>query len=620
MKRFPALVFAQTEIKSQTRDRNKIPVKKTWNLLDLYPSDEAWTEAKKKLVFQFDEILPFKGKLSTSASQLLACLELNSFISKEFARLMSYASMKSDQDTRDSNSLSMKQEMEHLGTEFSSKAAFIEPEILKMDEATIERFLAEESGLKIYEFYLQDLQRRKAHKLSEKEERILAEAGLMADAPYSIYNIFSNAELPYPEVKLSDGMLVQVNQAGYARYRELLNRQDREAVFQAFFGTFNKFQRTIGTQLYAAVKKDMFYARTRGYNSCLERALDENNIPVAVYQTLIENVNANLKTFHRYLNLRKRMLGVDTLKYFDLYVPVVKGIDLQYTVDQAKEMTLEALKPLGEAYVNALKGGFESRWIDVYPTHGKRSGAYANGSAYDVHPYILMNFNGLYDDVSTLAHEVGHAMHSYFSNKHQPYPTADYAIFVAEVASTLNEALLIRKLLEEIEDENIRLSLLIKYLDGIKGTVFRQTQFAEFELKMHEMAERGQPLTGDTLTKLYTKIVRKYYGHDQKVCIVEDLYTVEWAYVPHFYYNFYVYQYATSFTASTALAAKLLSGEKGALEKYIEFLSSGGSDYPITLLKKAGVDLTTSEPFDETMEAMNRTMDEIERILERKGR
>jgi len=608
--------FSQTQVLSQTLERAEVPVEHTWKLEDLYTSNEAWNKAKQKWAAQFDNILKYKGKLANSASELLACLEFNSDISKEFDRLQSCASMKSDQDVRDSKYLAMKQELQQLVTDYSSKASFIEPQIAGMDKQKIDEFIAEETGLKIYKMYLYDIQRRKAHKLSEKEEKILAEAGLLADGPYSIFSVFSNAELPFPEIELSDGTMAKLNQAGYARYRALPNRKDRQAVFQAFWSCFSNFKRTFGTQLYAHVNKDIFYVRSRGYKSSLENALDKDNIPLEVYSSLIENVNHNLDSFHRYLNLKKRMLGVDTLKYSDVYAPVVKDVELKYTFDQANKLVLDAVKPLGEDYGQVVKEAFENRWIDVYPTPGKRMGAYSNGSAYDVHPYILLNFNGQYDDVSTLAHELGHTMHSFYSNKNQPYPTADYSTFVAEVASTFNEALLINKMLKEIQDKDIRLSLLMNYLDGIKGTVFRQTQFAEFELRIHEKAEQGEPLTGDVLSELYGDILKKYYGHDKGICHIEDLYTVEWAYIPHFYYNFYVYQYATSFTASTALAEKVLSEEEGALEKYIEFISAGGSDYPINILKKAGVDMTGPEPFDKTIAVMNRTMDEIEAILE----
>jgi len=612
------LLISQKHVLSQVRERSEIPVNDTWNLRDLYASDQLWNETKENLVAQFDKVLKYKGKLASSASELLACLEFNSNISKEIDRLFSYVSMKSDEDTRNSKYLGMKQQLEQLITDYSSKASFIEPEIAKMDNQKIDDFILKEPSLKIFKMYLYDIQRMKAHRLSEKEEKILAEAGLISDSPSSIYSIFSNAELPYPDVKLSDGTEAKLNKAGYARYRAMIDRQDREKVFQEFWNTFNNFKRTFGVQLYSNVKKDMFYARTRHYKSSLESALDKDNIPTEVYFALIENVNNNLDSFHRYLNLKKRMLGVDKLKYSDLYAPVVKGVDLEYTFEEAKELVLDSVKPLGKDYVQIVTQAFKEQWVDVYPTAGKRAGAYSNGSAYDVHPYMLLNYNNRYDDVSTLAHELGHTMHSYYSNKNQPYPTADYSTFVAEVASTFNEALLINKMLSEIKDDDIRLSSLMDYLEGLRQTVFRQTQFAEFELRIHEIAERGKPLTGDILSELYGDILKRYYGHDKGICYIDETYTVEWAYVPHFYYNFYVYQYATSFAASTALVEKVLNNENGIVEKYIEFLSSGGSDYPINLLKKAGVDMTTPEPFNKTMVAMNRTMDEIEKILEKR--
>ncbi len=614
------ITFSPVPLSAQVLERADVATEDTWNLKDLYPSDESWSESTQKLVAQFDEVLAYKTKLASSASQLLSCLEFQSKISKEFGRLYSYASMKSDQDTRESKPLGMRQQLEQFITDYSSKASFIEPEIAAMDKQKIDEFIAKEPELKIYRMYLYDIQRTKAHRLSEKEEKILAETSLLANSPGSIYKILSDAELPYPQVELSSGDTVTLNKAGYSRYRALQNRDDREKVFNAFWKVFNDFKQTFGVQLYSNIKKDMFYARVRNYNSSLESALDQYNIPTEVYLTLIENVHNNLDTFHRYLNLKKRMLGVDQLKYSDLYAPVVKGIDLKYTLEEAKELVLDSVKPLGKDYSKIVKKCFENRWIDVYPSLGKRSGAYSNGSAYDVHPYILLNYNGRYDDVSTLTHELGHTMHSYYSNKTQPYPTADYSIFVAEVASTFNEALLINKMLSEIKDEDTRLSLLMDYLEGIRQTVFRQTQFAEFELRIHETAERAEPLTGESLTGIYGDILKKYYGHDEGICHIDQAYTVEWAYVPHFYYNFYVYQYATSFTASTALVEKVLNKENGAVEKYIEFLSSGGSDYPINLLKEAGVDMTTPDPFNKTMAAMNRTIDEIEKILVKKGR
>ncbi|MBN1543711.1 oligoendopeptidase F [candidate division KSB1 bacterium] len=612
--------LAQTESLAAALERSTVPVSETWNLTDLYATKADWETEKTEWAGKIDHIKTYQDKLSESADQLLACLEFTSNLSREFGQLYSYASMLADQDTRESAPQAMKQELQQLATNFQALASYIEPEIVAMKPETIAAFLKEEPGLEVYRHYLDNLQRQREHTLTAAEEKIVAQAGLMSGAAAQIFNIFSNADLPYPQVTLTTGETVLLNPSGFGRYRAVTNREDREKVFNAFFGALNTFRRTFGTQLDGNLKKDLFYARVRNYPSTLAAALDANNIPVEVYHSLIQNVNENLDTFYRYLQLKQRMLGVDTLKYSDLYAPVVADIELNYTLDQAQEMILEAMAPLGGEYVQILQKAFNERWIDFHPTLGKRSGAYSNGSVYDVHPYILMNFNGQYNDVSTLAHELGHSLHSFFANKTQPFPTADYPIFVAEVASTLNEALLIHKQLELIQNDGARLSLLMNYLDGIKGTVFRQTQFAEYELRIHEAVEKGIPLTGDKLTEIYADIVRTYYGHDRGVCQVDDLYTIEWAYIPHFYYNYYVYQYATSFTASTALSQKILSGDSEAVQKTIAFLSAGGSDYPIELLKKAGVDLTTSAPFAMTMQAMNQTMDEIERILDSQGR
>jgi|UPI0003A2A6B4 oligoendopeptidase F len=604
---------------SQTRERSQIPVKYTWDLTPIYASDEAWQAAKTELVHLFDGILAYQGQLGQSAEQLFKCLDLNSQIGKELNRLRSYAAMKYDLDTRDAHYIAMRQEIGQLATEYHSKAAFIEPEILQIPPEKLKKFIKDHQGLKVYEFYLNDLLRNRAHLLSEKEEKILAETGLFAGSAASINSVFRNAEFPYPEVTLSDGSHLKLDQATFSKARTLPNRQDRELVFDTFFGKMNEFRLTFAAQLDANVKKDLFYARVRGYKNCLEAALDPNAIPIEVYHSLIRNVRANLPSFYRYLDLKRRMLAVDTLRYIDLYAPVVKDLQIEYDIEQAQAMILKALNPLGKEYLEGLQRAFNERWIDVYPTPAKRSGAYSNGSIYDVHPYILLNYNSQYNDVSTLAHELGHTMHSYFSNKTQPYPLADYPIFVAEVASTFNEILLFHDNLKRVTDDNVRLTLLMEYLDGLKGTVFRQTQFADFELKMHEMAERGEQLTGESLNQLYENITREYYGHQKGVCKVDDCIKIEWAYIPHFYYNFYVYQYATAYTAATALAQKVLKGEPDAVANYLRFLSAGGSDYPINLLKKAGVDMTSAEPFELTMQEMNWVMDEIEKVLARRN-
>jgi len=617
---FALLVADSYSAYAQERDRSKIPDEYKWNLTDLYPNDDAWKKAEEKLSADIPGMKKFQGTLGSSPAQLLGCLEYESNLAKDYSRLSNYASMNSDQDTRDSKYLAMKSEMSQIGATLGAAVAFVEPEILKVERSRIDSFIKQEKKLEVYRHYLDDILRRQAHTGTEGEEKIIADAGLMADGPESIFNVFSNADFPYPEIVLSNGAKVKLDQAGFNLNRASGNREDRKKVFEAFFGSLNDYRRTYGAELYADVKKDMFFAKAHKYESSLQSALDANNIPVQVYHRLVDNVNANLSTFHRYLKLRKRILGVDTLHYYDLYAPLLSGVDLKYTVEESKQNVLASLVPLGDDYRGVIRDAFKNRWIDVFPTTGKRSGAYSSGSVYDVHPYMLLNFNGNYDDMSTMAHELGHTMQSYLSNKTQPYPTADYPIFVAEVASTFNEALLIDHMLKTIKDDKTKLSLLGKYLEGIKGTVFRQTQFAEFELRIHELSEQGTALTGDKLNEVYMEITKKYYGSDAGICIVDPEIQSEWTYIPHFYYNFYVYQYATAFTASCALSEEVLSGDKEATQRYLKFLSAGGSDYPVNLLKTAGVDMTTSQPFDLTMKKMNRVMDEMEKILTEMGK
>ena len=512
----------------------------------------------------------------------------------------------------------MKQELEQIFSDFAAKSAFMEPEILLSEQKTIENFIRKEPRLEIYRMKLKDMFRTKAHTLSEPEERIMALTNMVTSVPESIYGTFSNAEMPKPEVTLSNGETVALGSAEYSKYRASGNREDRKKVFETYWNNFYKFKATFGEMLYGNVKADIFSSRAKHYKSSLEASLYPVNIPTEVYHSLINNVNKELPAFHRYLKIKKRMLGTDTLEYYDMYAPVVKGIDLQYTYEEAVNIVLEALKPLGKDYVKTVEKAISERWIDVYPTEGKRSGGYSNGAFYDGHPYILLNYTNLYNDVSTLAHELGHTMQSYYSNKTQPYPLADYTIFVAEVASTFNEVLLFNHVIKTVKDDDVKISILMNWLDCFKGTLFRQTQFAEFELKIHEEAEKGNPLTGDDFSRIYSTIVRKYYGEDKNICHIDDYIDTEWAFIPHFYYNFYVYQYSTSFTASVSLAEKVMSGDKEALKNYLKFLSSGCSDYPIELLKRAGVNMTTAEPFKKTIGAMNKIMDKIENILDKK--
>jgi oligoendopeptidase F len=603
----------------QERDRSKIADKYKWNLADIYPTVAAWRQEKEKITAEIPKMKSFVGKLGTSAKTLADALELMSRLDKELSRLYVYSTMSGDQDTRASEPQGMRQEMQTLYAGFSAQIAFIAPELLKAGSTKIEKFIATEPRLKTYTFFLRDTLRRAPHTLSDVEEKLLADTGPLGESGSNIFEIFSNADFPYPTVTLSDGRKLKVDQAGYVEVRSLANRKDRETGMTEFFKSLGSFSRTYGTTMNANLQQQVLYMKARKYPTTLEMDLDGPNIPTGVYTHLIDGINKNLPTFHRYLKLRKRMMNIqDQLHYYDLYAPLVADVNLKYTPEEAQKHVLAAVAPLGPDYAAVIQRAFNERWIDLLPTEGKRSGAYSDGGAYDVHPYMLINYQGQYNDVSTLAHELGHTMQSYFSNKTQPFALANYPTFVAEVASTFNEALLIDYMLGQIKDDNTRLSLLGNYLENIKGTVFRQAQFAEFEMKMHEMAVKGQPITGDALAKLYLDITRRYYGHDQGVVIVDDYIAHEWSYIPHFYRNFYVYQYATSFTAAEALEAKVAKGDPAAKTKYLTFLSAGGSKYPIDLLKDAGVDMTTDEPLNLTVQKMNRVMDEMEAILAKK--
>lgn len=599
--------------------RAQIDAKYKWDLQDIYKDEAAWRAAKAEVEKMLPKYKTYKGKLGRSANTLYNCLEFSSRVSKEYARLASYAGKLSDQDTRESGPMAMNQEIAQLGTKLNGASSFIDPEILSIPTQTIKRFLKQKKELRVYKQYLDNIQRMKPHTRSAEVENTIAEAGSMSDTPYDIYGIFKNADMPRPALTLKDGSTINLDDAAYTLYRADGDRNFRKKVFETFFGAYKKFERTFGTDLYSQVKKDIFYKNVRHYNSSLERALNANNIPVSVYTNLIKGVHENLPTLHRYLNLRKRMLGLKTLHYYDMYPSLVKKVDMNYTVEEAEALIIKALHPLGEEYTATLEEAFKNRWIDIYPNTGKRSGAYSSGGAYDVHPYILLNFNGKYDDVSTMAHELGHTMHSYNSNKHQAFVNSHYPIFLAEVASLTNETLLADYVLKTTSDKQNRLSLLGNLLETFRTTLFRQTQFAEFELKIHELAEKGEALTGEKLSKVYLNILRTYYGADKGVTEIEDLYSIEWAYIPHFYYNFYVFQYATSLCAANAVAAKILDQGPEMSKKYLKnFLSAGNSDYAIPILKSIGVDMTTEEPFNLAMKRMNTIMDEIEALLNEK--
>jgi len=605
------------------KDRSEIPDKYKWNLAELYPSDAAWKAARDELAKKIPALAAQKGKLGESAAALWRALDVVFGAQRELSKLYVYAQSRSDEDTRAAATREMRQSAEQLRVEMEAATAFLRPEILALDPARVRAWLGEEKRLSEYRFFVEDVLRRRPHTLGAAEERVAAEAGDLAGVPESVYTILKDADLPWPTVKLSSGEEARLDAAGFSLHRAGRVREDRDRVFAAFFGALKGYERTIGAALFGTARAHLAEKRIRSFGSSLEAALFRDNIPPTVYRQLIADVRKSLPTFHRYLALRKRMLGVDALRYQDLYAPLVASVDLKFSPDEARDITLAAFAPLGPEYVSALKKGYESRWTDYLPSTGKRAGAYSTG-VYGVHPYQLLNYNGLYEDLSTLAHESGHSMHTYLADTTQPYATHDYPIFVAEVASTLNENLLLHHMLGRAKDDATRLALLGNYLDRMRQTLFRQTAFADFELAFHEKAERGETLTGENLSELYLEITRAYHGHDKGACEVPDLIAIEWAFIPHFHYDFYVYQYATSLVAATSIARGIREeGKKGGTrgrDAYLAMLRAGGSRYPIDLLRDAGVDMTTSAPFAAAMAEMNAIVDEMESILARQGK
>lgn len=598
-------------------ERSQVPERLTWKLADLFPTQEAWEAGLKDVQRRIPRLAALKGTLASSADQLKRALDLWMEVSRDAARVGVYASMLADQDTRDTKASAMKQRVEQMQVDLGSATAWIRPELIGLGSERIRGYLGADAGLAPYQPLLDDVIRRAPHTLSAEDEALLASMGSVADTGQSVYGTFTGAEMPFPEVKVSTGETVRVDPAGFTKWRAEPNRADRQAVYKAFFARYQDFRRTLAATLTGQVQAHDAARKARKFDSSLQAALFNDNVPVEIYRQLLDDVHANLPTLHRYLKLRQRLMAVDKLSYEDLYAPIVPKVDLRFTPEEAQAITLEAFEPLGPEYVAALKKGYTDRWVDFLPSTGKRQGAYSNG-AYGVHPYQLLNYNGRYEDLSTLAHESGHSMHTYLSDSTQPYVTHDYPIFVAEVASTLNENLLFHHMLKSVDDDDTRLFLLGSYLDNLRHTLFRQTLFAEFELAIHERVEKGEPLTGDDLNALYLGLVRKYYGHDAGVCQVDDVYAVEWAYIPHFYYDFYVYQYATSVVAAVSLANGILTeppGTTGHRDLYLTMLKSGSSDYAVPLLEKAGVNMRTSAPFQAAMAEMNRIMDDMDRIL-----
>ncbi len=587
-----------------------------WNLEDLYPTIEEWKKHKNAITQRIDTIVEYKERLAEKADTLLAALTVYFDVTKDFYTLHSYAHQLSDEDVRVSAHQELLQEVQSLGTVFGEKTAFIVPELTHTAPEILNDFLGSTPALEEFSMFLENIQRMREHTLSEPEEKLLASVGDVTRSTENVFSIFSNAEFPYPEVTLSSGETVTLTSANYNKHRTSAVREDRQEVMQRFFDSHKQFKNTFGANLVANLKSDYFYAKNRKYASCLDASLNHDKIPVSVYENLITQIHNNLPTLHRFLDLKRRMLGLDELHYYDLYASIAKDVELSYSIEEGEALILESLQPLGEEYLERLRYGFKNRWIDYMPTPGKRSGAYSNGAAYDAHPYILMNWNGNYDSLSTLTHEIGHTMHSYFSNSSQPFAKSDYSIFVAEIASTFNENLLHDHLIARAATQDEKLFLLGHYLESLRGTIFRQVQFAEFEWDIHKKIEAGEALSGEALSTLYADLTKRYYGHDQGVCLLDEYVQYEWAFIPHFYYNFYVFQYATSLIYSTAMTEKILRQEDRAVEKYLRLLKSGASTHPIDLIRYAGIEPLSSEAFELTMQRMNRVIDQIEELVE----
>jgi len=584
-----------------------------WNLAEVYPSLAAWNADAVKLEAQLTEFAACKGHLGDSAARFRQCLDLQADLTKRYYRLGLFSGEQLAEDTGSGPSLELDQRADILGNKLKEAGAFVDPEVLHLGKARVAQFLSEDRGLAIYRFPLDRILRRAPHTLSDEGEALVARFGLMNDAGSSAYSILTNADIPWPKLKIGSED-VTLDDSAYTKYRAGADRDERKRVMDAFFATYKTYERTLGVNLYSQLKQDAVYSKVRQYPDSITRVLDDNHVPVAVFDTLIAQTNANLPTLHRYFRLRAKLLGVPQLQYYDIYPPLVHG-DYRFPLVTGRQLVLDAVAPLGKDYVQTMRTGFDSRWMDTYPRPHKLSGAHMADYAYDVHPYVLTNYNDDYDSVTTIAHEWGHAMHSYLASHAQPFVTAHYPIFIAEIASTFNEELLLQRMLKEAKTDDERLFYLGTSLEQMRGTFFRQAMFAEFERAVHARADGGEPLSGEALTKTYCDILKRYHGVKEGVMAIDDLYCVEWSYVPHFYNAFYVYQYATSIAASSLFAQKVGRGEPGALERYLDLLRAGGSDYPYELVKTAGVDLATPAPYQALVARMNSIMDEIEAIL-----
>lgn len=597
--------------KVDLKERKDIPVEYTWDLESMYKDKETWERDIYKVQKKSEEYSKYKEKVGQSADILLQALKDRDDLYRTVSNVYSYANMKLDQDTRVGESQALLDKALSIYVKVQESTSFLVPEILQIDPEELDKYYAEASGLKLYKQHLEDILRQREHVLSTKEENLLAQMGEVTSAPEQIYSMLNSADIKFPIIKDEDGKDIEITQGNFVPLMESKDRNVRKAAFEGLYHTYENFKNTYAQTLSGNMKKNIFSAKVRKYNSSIEASLEQNNIPVSVYDNLIKSVHNNMDSMYRYMDIRKRALGVEDLHMYDLYTPIVKDVDFNIPYEQGKDLVIKGLSPLKEEYIDVLKKGFDSRWVDVYENKGKRSGAYSSGT-YDSKPFILLNYQNTLDSVFTIAHEMGHSLHSYFSKGNQPYIYGGYSIFVAEVASTVNETLLLDYMLKNVKDEGERLYLLNHYLEQFRTTVYRQTMFAEFEKMIYEYAEAGNAITADYLSNTYKKLNEKYYGPN---VVIDDEIAIEWARIPHFYYNYYVFQYATGYSAAVSLSQQILAEKDIAVKRYLNFLKSGSSDYPINVLKMAGVDMTTEEPVNNALKLFGKLVDEMDQLV-----
>ncbi len=606
---FPVDAGAQTE---KLKERSEIDHRYQWKTDHIFSSDSEWESSLARLKSMLSELDRYQGRLHESPDTLLAALQTRDKIDIWIGKLSMYAGLKADEDTRITKYQAYRDRIASLAVQINQKKSYIEPEILRIAEDKIREFTRQNNNLAQYRHYLDDLLRSREHVLDQAGEQLLALAGDLSRSPYQIFSMFNNADIRFPSVTDETGQEVEITKANIFLLLKSPNREVRREAYTRMYQTYRQWTNTLSASLAAAVKRDVFYARARKYPGALEASLDTDNIPPTVYLNVIETLNKNLAPMHQYISLRKEILGLDKVYPWDLFIPLLKDYRWEVSYQEAASMIPKALQPLGEEYGKIVNEGFAGGWFDVFENQGKRSGAYST-AAYDApHPYMLLNYQGMLDDVFTVAHEMGHSIHSYYTLRNQPYIYSDYTIFVAEVASTLNEALLVDYLLKTTTDKQKKLFLLNQYIDQIRGTLYIQAIFAEFEKTIHEKYEAGEALTAELYNQITSEIYSRYYGPDFEM---DPLYQINWCRIPHFYYNFYVYQYATGISAATSLAQKIIAGDKKARDAYLKFLKQGNSDYSINLLKDAGVDMTSPRPIEETTQLFSRLLDEMQKLL-----